>query len=101
MTGGLAFPPHGAAGHRGARTLWLCPALLGPGQPESVAPDTRQPGWGWRVGLRVGDSLPIVVAQPQIKDSLGPELFQPLVHVLAHGVEVLVGLVPKGKHLCG
>ena len=48
-----------------------------------------------------GHSLPVIVAQPQIKDSLGPELFQPLVHVLAHGVEMLVCLVPKGKHLCG
>lgn len=54
------------------------------------------------MGLGVGGhSLPVIVAQPQIKDSLGPELFQPLVHVLAHGVEMLVCLVPKGKHLCG
>ena len=46
-------------------------------------------------------SLPVIVAHSQLKDPLGTKLLQPLVHILAHGIEVLIGLVPKAKHLCG
>lgn len=45
--------------------------------------------------------LPVVITKAQLKDALGAKLLQPLVHILAHGVKVLIGLVPETKHLCG
>lgn len=45
--------------------------------------------------------LPIIVTKAQLKDALGAKLLQSLVHVLAHGIEMLIGLVPKAKHLWG
>lgn len=53
-----------------------------------------EPGLGWHL-------LAIVITHAQFKDALGAELLQPLVHILAHGVEVLIGLVAKAKYLCG
>lgn len=47
----------------------------------------------------VWHSLPVIITKAQLKDALGAELLQPLVHILAHGIEVLVGLVPKTKYL--
>lgn len=49
----------------------------------------------------VWHSLPVVITKAQLKDALGTKLLQPLVHILAHGIEVLIGLVSKTKHLCG
>lgn len=46
-----------------------------------------------------GHSLSIIIAQPQLKDPLGTKLLQTLVHILAHGIEVLIGLIPKAKNL--
>lgn len=46
-------------------------------------------------------SLPVVITKAQLEDALGAKLLQPLVHILAHGVEMLIGLVPKAKHLWG
>lgn len=79
-------------------------ALRSPHVPESAltlwVPQTCRPGSGLQGG-GPGHSLPIVIAHPQLEDPLGAELLQPLVHILAHGIEVLVGLVPETKHLCG
>ena len=80
--------------HHGSALPSWAPASLNLGLPTLDSPGGAEGGLGW------GDSLPVVVAQPQIKDPLGAELLQPLIHVLAHGIEVLVGLVPEGKHLC-
>lgn len=46
-----------------------------------------------------GYSLAIIITQPQLKDPLGTKLLQTLVHILAHGIEVLIGLIPKAKNL--
>lgn len=91
--GGDRLPlPRGVPGSRLADT-WLCAPLP---SRATVGPNpSGLRGWGG------GHSLPIVIAHPQLKDPLGAELLQPLVHVLAHGIEVLIGLVPKTKHLCG
>lgn len=46
-------------------------------------------------------SLAIIISQPQLKDALGSKFLQSLVHVLPHGIEVLVSLVPQPKDLEG
>lgn len=46
-------------------------------------------------------SLAIVISQPKLKDALGSKFLQPFVHVLPHGIEVLISLVPQPKDLEG
>ena len=46
-------------------------------------------------------SLAIVISQPKFKDALGSKFLQSLVHILSHGIEVLVSLVAQPKDLEG